>query len=184
MRKGRGERKQNSGQELEMLWYVEAIPADDAGCRVCTTRAPLRYASHTNLFTGAKEAKFLTFSKVKPVSSWLISKSSNIFLYKSSVCTSNSWPAFCFVLSLHSSLITLLSLELCSVNSIQLWAKFRILNRPYSLCGVDEEWKREEGKSCLREFCQDKGLQWENMASIGWCFLLLDSFLVFMTSFA
>ncbi len=131
-----------------------------------------------------RKQSFLTFSKVKPVSSWLISKSSNIFLYKSSVCTSNSWPAFCFVLSLHSSLITLQSLELCSVNSIQLWAKFRILNRPYSLCGVDEEWKREEGKSCLREFCQDKGLQWENMASIGWCFWLLDSFLVFMTSFA
>ncbi len=33
------------------------------------------------------------------VSSWLISKSSVIFLYKSSFCTSNSWPVFCFALS-------------------------------------------------------------------------------------
>ncbi len=54
-------------------------------------RAPLRYA-------GAKQAKFPYFSKGKLVSAWLISKSSGIFLYKSSFCASNSWPAFCFVL--------------------------------------------------------------------------------------
>ncbi len=41
--------------------------------------------------------------KGKPASSWLISKSSDIFLYRSSFCASNSWPAFCFVLSPCSS---------------------------------------------------------------------------------
>ncbi len=74
--------------------------------RTYASRAPLRYASLTSLFTGAKEAKFSYFSKGTPVSSWLISKSSDIFLYKSSVCTSNSWLVFCFVLSPRSSLIT------------------------------------------------------------------------------
>ncbi len=64
------------------------------------------YASLVSLFTGAKEAKFPYFSKGKPVFFWLILKSSDIVLYKSLVCTSNSWPAFCFVLSPHSSLIT------------------------------------------------------------------------------
>ncbi len=52
--------------------------------------APVRYTSLTSLFTGAKEAKFPYISKRKPVSSWFISKSSIIFLYKSSFCTSNS----------------------------------------------------------------------------------------------
>ncbi len=66
----------------------------------------LRYASLTSLFTGAKEEKFPYFTKGKPVSSWLLSKSSDIFLYKCWFCTSNSWPAFCFVLSPRSSLIT------------------------------------------------------------------------------
>ncbi len=51
------------------------------------------------VFTGAKEAKFPYFSKGKPDSSWLISKFSYIFLYKSSFSASNSWLAFCFVLS-------------------------------------------------------------------------------------
>ncbi len=74
--------------------------------RTYTSRAPLRYASLESLYTGAKEAKFPYFSKGKPVSSPLISKSSDIFLYKSSFCASNLWPAFCFVLSLRSSLIT------------------------------------------------------------------------------
>ncbi len=74
--------------------------------RTYASRAPLRYASLMSLFTGAKEAKFPYFRKGKPVSSWLISKSSNIFLYKSSFCASNSWPVFCFVLSPRSSLIT------------------------------------------------------------------------------
>ncbi len=69
-------------------------------------RTPLIYASLESLITGAKEAKFPYFSKGKPVSSWLISKSSNIFLYKSLFCASNSWPAFCFVLSPRLSLIT------------------------------------------------------------------------------
>ncbi len=69
------------------------------------SHVPLRYASLVSLFTGAKEANFPYFSKGKPVSSWLISKSSDIFLYKSSVWASNSWPAFCFVLSPRSSLI-------------------------------------------------------------------------------
>ncbi len=46
------------------------------------------------------------FSKGKPVSSWLILKSSDIFLYKSLFCASNLWPAFCFVLSPCSPLIT------------------------------------------------------------------------------
>ncbi len=65
--------------------------------RTYVSRAPLRYASLTSLFTGAKEAKFPYFSKGKPVS---------IFLYKSSFCVSNLWPQICFVLSLRSSLIT------------------------------------------------------------------------------
>ncbi len=79
---------------------------------MCHARAPLRYASFASLFTGAKKAKFPYFSKGKPVSSWLILKSSDFFFffffffYKSSVCTSNSWAAFCFVLSPRSSLIT------------------------------------------------------------------------------
>ncbi len=46
-----------------------------------------------------------TLSKGKLGSSWLISKSPNIFLYKSLFCASNSWPVFCFVLSPRSSLI-------------------------------------------------------------------------------
>ncbi len=74
--------------------------------RTYVSRAPLRYTSLASLFTGAKEAKYPYFSKGTPVSSWLISKSSDIFFYKSSVYTSNSWPAFCFVLSPRSSLIT------------------------------------------------------------------------------
>ncbi len=52
---------------------------------------PLRYASLTSLFTVAKEAKFPYFAKVKPVSSWLILKSSYIlqpllWLANSCVC--------------------------------------------------------------------------------------------------
>ncbi len=49
----------------------------------------------TVFFIGAKEAIFSYFTKGKPVSARLISKSSNIFLYKSSFCASNSLPAFC-----------------------------------------------------------------------------------------
>ncbi len=67
--------------------------------RAYAAHAPLRYASLASLFTGAKEAKFPYFSKGKPVSFWLISKSSDIFLFKSSFCASNSWPVFYFVLS-------------------------------------------------------------------------------------
>ncbi len=55
-----------------------------------------------SLFTGAKEVKFPYFSKV--VSSWLISKSSDIFLYKSSVVLLIRDRRF--VRSLHSTLIT------------------------------------------------------------------------------
>ncbi len=58
---------------------MQAVPADDVGRM--RRRTPLRYASLTSLFTGAK---FPYFSKGKPDSSWLISKSSDIFLYKSS----------------------------------------------------------------------------------------------------
>ncbi len=46
----------------------------------------------------SREPSFV-YSKGKPVSSWLVSKSSNIFLYKSSFCTSDWWPVFCFALS-------------------------------------------------------------------------------------
>ncbi len=52
----------------------------------------------------SKASKFPYFSKGKLVSAWLISKSSGIFLYKSSFCASNSWPAFCLFSC--SSLIT------------------------------------------------------------------------------
>ncbi len=45
----------------------------------------------------AREQSFV-YSKGKPVSSWLISKSSNIFLHKSSFLTSNSWLVFCIAL--------------------------------------------------------------------------------------
>ncbi len=67
---------------------------------ICLTwkPAPLRYASLASLFTGAKEAKFPYFSKGKPVSSWLISNSSDISFYKSLFYASNSWLAFCFAL--------------------------------------------------------------------------------------
>ncbi len=75
-------------------------------CRCSTCACESRDNQH--LLTGAKEAKFPYFSKGKPVSSWLISKSSDIFLYKSSFCASNSWLAFCSLSSalLCSSLIT------------------------------------------------------------------------------
>ncbi len=89
---------------LSLLLTVVRGSRSGGWCRTYASRAPLRYASLTSLFTGAKEAKFPYFSKGKPVSSWLISKSSEIFLYKSSVCASNSWPAF--VLSPRLSLIT------------------------------------------------------------------------------
>ncbi len=49
------------------------------------------------------------YNKGKPVSSWLISKSSDIFIYKVSICASNSWPVFSFALSsafTSSSLLT------------------------------------------------------------------------------
>ncbi len=62
-------------------------------------RLPHQAYSLASLFTGAKEAKFPYFTKGKPVSSWLISKSSYILLYKSTFCISNSWPAFCFAVS-------------------------------------------------------------------------------------
>ncbi len=64
-------------------------------CCACTCES----CQKQRLFTGAKEAKFLDFSNGKPVSSWLISISSNISLYKFSFCTSNSWLLFCFDLS-------------------------------------------------------------------------------------
>ncbi len=64
-------------------------------CCACTCES----CQNQCLFTGAKEAKFLDFSNGKPVSSWLISISSNISLYKFSFCTSNSWLLFCFDLS-------------------------------------------------------------------------------------
>ncbi len=61
---------------------------------VCAAHAPLRYASPASLFTGAKEAKFPFFSKDKPVSFLLISKSSHIILHKSSFCATDSkWCA-------------------------------------------------------------------------------------------
>ncbi len=72
----------------------------------CRTYAPLRYASLVSFLQEQRKQSFLTLAKGKPVSSWLISKSSDIFLYKSSFCASNSWLAFCFVLSPRSSLIT------------------------------------------------------------------------------
>ncbi len=54
----------------------------------------------SNVFYRSKGSKVsFVQQKDKPVSSRLISKSSNIFLYKSSFCTSNLWPVFCFALS-------------------------------------------------------------------------------------
>ncbi len=47
--------------------------------RTYAQRIQQQHASLASLFTGAKEAKFPYFSKGKPVSSWLISKSSDIF---------------------------------------------------------------------------------------------------------
>ncbi len=93
-------------------------------------RTPPRYASLTSLSTGAKEAKFPYFSKGKPVPSWLISKSSDIFLYKSSVCNSNSWLAICFVLSPRSSLITQRRCPTSSArNCFQVWQMAEVIEK-------------------------------------------------------
>ncbi len=46
-----------------------------------------------------RKQSYLTLAKENQSPLGLISKSSGIFLYKSSVCASNSGPAFCFVLS-------------------------------------------------------------------------------------
>ncbi len=66
------------------------IQADDVGSR--------RSVSSSENMLVSQEPSFV-YSKGKPVSSWLISKSSNIFLYKSSFCTSNLRPVFCFAVS-------------------------------------------------------------------------------------
>ncbi len=58
-------------------------------------------------------------------------KSSDIFLYKSSVCTSNSWPAFCFILSLRSSLITQ---RVCPTSSA---GKTSVYDSAYCVWNVD-----------------------------------------------
>ncbi len=47
------------------------------------------YYSDVNMLV-SQEPSFV-YSKGKPVSSWLISKFSNIFLYKSLFCTYNLW---------------------------------------------------------------------------------------------
>ncbi len=75
---------------LSLLLTVVRRNRSDGWCGT-----PLRYTSLASLFTGAKEAKFTYFSNGKPVSSWLISKSSDISLYKSLFCASSSWPLFC-----------------------------------------------------------------------------------------
>ncbi len=83
----------------ETAFSVDAVGRRRSAC-VCESRKKQR------LFIGATEAKFPYFSKGKPVSSWLISKSSDIFLYKSSFCTSNSWRFVLFSLRRASAFIT------------------------------------------------------------------------------
>ncbi len=80
----------NVNIELTIINCTKVVQVDDVGRR--------RHARTSEIYAGAKQAKFPYFSKGKLVSAWLISKSSGIFLYKSSFCASNSWPAFCFVL--------------------------------------------------------------------------------------
>ncbi len=67
-------------ENYDFVYHVINDIADDEGC---TAHALVRNASLVSLFTGAKEAKFPYFSKGKPVSSWLISNSSNILFYTS-----------------------------------------------------------------------------------------------------
>ncbi len=72
-----------------------------------------------------RKQSFLTWPKKN---SWLILKSSHIFLCKSSFCASNSWPVFCFVLStvcLRSSLIVVLTLHPTSsaYHGLQKWKR-------------------------------------------------------------
>ncbi len=78
-----------------------SLPVSVICGRMCCARLWDMLVSRVCLQEQRKQ-HFLTLA----VSSWLISKSSDIFLYKSSFCASNPWPAFCFVLSPRSSLTT------------------------------------------------------------------------------
>ncbi len=146
---------------LSLLLTVVRVRCSGGWRRTYASRAPLRYASLESLFTGAKEAKFLYFSKGK--CSWLISKSSDIFLYKSLVCTSNSCLAFCFVLSPRSSLITQRrrpTLSTCTAstyNSQRKWEKsvYYVWNKTYfNVCWTVDQCDSQCGSHSPPELCE------------------------------
>ncbi len=83
------------------LWYAEAVPADDVGRMRC---APLKYARVC--LQEQRKQSFLTLAKENQSPLGLYWNPPTFVFRKSSFCASISWPVFCFVLSLRSSLIT------------------------------------------------------------------------------
>lgn len=72
--------------------------------------------------------KFPFVSKRKPISTLLISKTSDTFLYKPSECTSNSWPVFFWVF--FSASITKHATLLCCIirrNCFGIWQMVKVI---------------------------------------------------------